>query len=306
MTHLDDIGEDGVVDRLRGWLQSANCGRELLGDDCAVVPSSDPDFDELLTSDAVVEGVHFEAGVDPDRIGRKAVSRALSDIAAMGGEPQYLLLNIGVPSAFPVSGLKSMVCAARDRAAEFGAVIAGGDLTRMDRQEVHVFCQGRVRSGHALRRKGAQGGDGLFITGCLGGSLQGRHLDFMPRIREALWLRDHAAPTAMMDVSDGLAADLPRLAAESQVGARVNLDALPVSVDVPEGNAVCALTEGEDYELLFTASLDKSADWALSFQKEFGISVSRIGDILPIEDGLMVVTRDGAAQDWPRGGYKHF
>jgi thiamine-monophosphate kinase len=271
-----------------------------------VIPSPDPDFDGLLTSDAVVEDLHFEAGVHPEQVGRKAVSRTLSDIAAMGGEPQYLLLNIGAPSTFSVSSLESIMRAARDRAAEFGAVIAGGDLTRMDRLEIHVFCQGRVPAGQALLRSGAQVGDGLYVTGCLGGSLQGRHLEFRPRIREALWLREHVGPTAMMDLSDGLAADLPRLAAESGVGAQVNLADLPVSADVPDRDPASALMDGEDYELLFSVPRDRAADWTLAFEKEFGISVCRMGEILPAGNGLVIVAQDGMDRDWPEGGYKHF
>ncbi len=110
----------------------------------------------------------------------------------------------------------------------------------------------------------------------------------------------------MMDLSDGLAADLPRLAAESKVGGQVYLADLPVSQDVPDGDPTRVLMDGEDYELLFTVPLSKEGDWELSFQKEFGIAISQIGVVLPAERGLMVWTGEGVAQNWPNGGYKHF
>lgn len=306
MNRLDDIGEDGLVDLFRAWLKPLASSRELLGDDCAVVEFSEPEFDGLLTSDALVEGIHFTEETPPERVGRKAVSRILSDIAAMGGEPQYILLNIGAPGSLVLNDLETLMRSARDRAAEFGAVVAGGDLTRMDRLEIHGFCLGRVPTGRALLRSGAGVGEGLYVTGCLGGSLKGRHLDFIPRIREAIWLREKVAPTAMMDLSDGLAADLPRLAAESKVGGQVYLADLPVSQDVPNGDPTRVLMDGEDYELLFTVPLNKEGDWELSFQKEFGIAISQIGVVLPAERGLMVWTGEGVAQNWPDGGYKHF
>jgi thiamine-monophosphate kinase len=110
----------------------------------------------------------------------------------------------------------------------------------------------------------------------------------------------------MMDLSDGLAADLPRLAAESGVGAQVNLADLPVSADVPDRDPASALMDGEDYELLFSVPRDRAADWTLAFEKEFGISVCRMGEILPAGNGLVIVAQDGMDRDWPEGGYKHF
>jgi thiamine-monophosphate kinase len=180
-------------------------------------------------------------------------------------------------------------------ARRFGVVIAGGEMSRQPSGiAVSIALLGMVAQKNLLRRSGGKPGDAIFVTGVLGGSLAKHHLDFVPRLEEGRWLAETHTPSAMMDVSDGLGSDLPRLARASGCGFEVDLDAIPKR----RGSALhAALTDGEDYELLFTISPKKldalQAAWPTVFPKT---RLTRIGRL----------TRSGTApKDWP-GGWDHF
>jgi thiamine-monophosphate kinase len=225
-------------------------GRNVLtgpGDDCAVVQSPGSRDLLLLKTDCVVEGVHYLPTHEPERVGWKALCRALSDIGAMGGEPLHALVTVFTPSTVRVAYWKQFYKGLGKAAKKFGVGIVGGETTRAGHTAVAVSLTGRVEPGRLLRRSGGRPGDRLFVTGTLGGSLEGKHLDFIPRVAEGRWLGAHGAVRAMMDLSDGLATDLPRLAAASGCGFEIDFSALPRTrgCDVER-----ALTDGEDYELL--------------------------------------------------------
>ena len=200
------------------------------GDDCAVIGRPRDARWQLLKTDAVVEGVHFLAAEDPQRVGWKALCRAISDIAAMGGVPAHALITLAAPPTTRVARVKALYAGLRKAARKYGVAIVGGETSRSPGPLfLNVALTGWVERQHCVLRSGGRPGDLLYVTGRLGGSLAGKHLDFQPRLEEARWLVSHFKPRAMMDLSDGLAADLPRLAAASHCGYVVDEERLPLN-----------------------------------------------------------------------------
>jgi thiamine-monophosphate kinase len=235
-----------------------------VGDDCAVLDLGLPDRWVLFKTDAVVEGVHFTGDALPEQIGHKALARCLSDIAAMGGEPSSALITLGLPPTFEVDRIEGIYRGFNALAARHSVAVVGGETTtNPERVFLSIALLGEVEKTRCIRRAGAQVGDALFVSGTLGGSLRGRHLCFEPRVKEARWLTEHFAVHAMIDLSDGLAGDLRHLLAAGQVGAELLATAIPISREAklaaretPGGKAplLAALTDGEDFELLFTVA----------------------------------------------------
>jgi thiamine-monophosphate kinase len=227
MTTLAETGERDAIARLIRLLPAGAGTLVGPGDDCAVVRLPGATDDLLLTSDPVIEGVHFDAGCAPERIGHKAMGRILSDLAAMAGTPCWALIDAVAPPQTPVERLEAILRGAAATGARYGLAIVGGDMAQGPLLELHAFGVGCVPAGRAVLRAGARPGDAVYVTGRLGGSRTGRHLDFEPRVREGEWLRDWAH--AMIDVSDGLATDVRHLAEQSGVAIRLELAAVPVS-----------------------------------------------------------------------------
>lgn len=248
---LRDLTEDRLLELLLDGLPE---GRNVVtgpGDDCAVVRTIGMRELQLLKTDCVVEGIHYLPEDAPSRVGWKALCRALSDIGAMGGEPLYALITIFTPPTAKVEYWRELYRGLGKAAKRFGVGIVGGETSRAKQCAVAVSLVGRVETGRLLTRSGGKPGDLLFVTGTLGGSIGGKHLDFTPRIAEGRWLGAHGSIRAMMDLSDGLATDLPRLAAASKCGFEIDNSALPKTrgCDVER-----ALTDGEDYELLMAVA----------------------------------------------------
>jgi len=269
MTTLGALGEREIIKRLAPFL-----AMDYVGDDTAVLPEMAPGVDGLLTSDPLIEGVHFLPETEPKRIGHKATGRVLSDIAAMGGEPRWLLINVVAPAEMNIAFLESVYEGAQALADRFGAKIIGGDTAEGPHFQLHVFAFGHTPTGQAIRRSGAQDRDGLYVTGELGGSQAGHHLDFIPRLAEGQWLREQGFATSMIDLSDGLATDLRHLVEQSGLGAKLNSEALP-----RRGGATVeqALTDGEDYELLFTAPESRAFELIVAWNAAFDTPCSLIG-----------------------------
>jgi thiamine-monophosphate kinase len=176
----------------------------------------------LFKTDAIVEGVHFTCETPPEKIGRKALARCLSDVAAMGGKPVSAVVTLALPTDFEVTRVEKIYEGLNQLAAEYGVAIVGGETTtNPERVLISIALLGTVSRGRALLRSGAKAGDAIFVTGQLGGSLRGRHLDFEPRLAEARWLAENFAIHSMIDVSDGLASDLRHVLKASRVGAGV-------------------------------------------------------------------------------------
>jgi thiamine-monophosphate kinase len=284
---LAALGEDALVERVVGLLPVAGGAVvEGPGDDCAIVEGASSGDWSLLKADAVVEGVHFVPGEAMARVGWKALCRAISDVAAMGGLPLHALVSVTAAPETPWTQLRDLYRGLAKAARTYEVAVVGGETTHSNGPLVcSVFLTGRVEPGRCVRRSGGRPGDVLLVTGRLGGSFQsGHHLDFKPRLAEARWLTAHFLPTAMMDLSDGLSKDGPRLARASGCGLELELEALPrrrgCSVE-----AACA--DGEDFEMLLAVCPDRVegllADWKRAFPR---VPLTRVGRLLEAGEGL--------------------
>ena len=236
--------ERELIDRLRKKVGLAT-GRLVvgIGDDCAVYRPGGGADDLLFTTDQMVEAVHFRKGDPLRKVGYKALARGLSDIAAMGGSPQFCLLSIASPSARVAEQVASGLL---PLARSAGAVLAGGDVARSRQLTIDIVVCGAVRRGQALLRSGARVGDRIYVSGKLGGAAARNYTSVtVPRIALGKKLVGHAS--ACMDLSDGLSLDLHRLCVASQVAAE--LDWVPVADGATLHDAFHG---GDDYELLFT------------------------------------------------------
>ena len=275
---LSDLGENRLVAELTRGLALGADVRVGAGDDCAVIGRPRDARWQLLKTDAVIEGVYFLPTEDPRRIGWKALCRAISDIAAMGGTPAHALITIAAPPDTQAARVHGLYAGLRKAARQFGVSIVGGETSRSPGPIfINVALTGWVERTRCVLRSGGRPGDALYVTGRLGGSLADRHLDFTPRLAEARWLVNEFKIHAMMDLSDGLAADLPRLAAASRCGFEIFCDKLPLT----SGSTVQqALSDGEDYELLFAIAARNAAklesDWRRQFPK---LAITRSGEL---------------------------
>ena len=179
------------------------------GDDCAVLDLGVPEKMVLFKTDAVVEGIHFTRETTPENIGRKALARCLSDIAAMAGTPTAALVTIGLPKDFDADFVAKIYDGLNALAEKYGVAVVGGETTtNPERILISISLLGTVPRGKMILRNGAKVGDAIFVTGELGGSLAEKHLSFEPRLAEARWLAEHFHLHALMDLSDGLGGDL--------------------------------------------------------------------------------------------------
>ncbi|HEX9048355.1 MAG TPA: thiamine-phosphate kinase [Verrucomicrobiae bacterium] len=285
------------------------------GDDCAVLDLGVPGQLVLFKTDAVVEGIHFTAETPPEKIGRKALARCLSDIAAMAGSPTAALVTIALPAAFDVEFVARIYDGLNALAREHGVAVCGGETTtNPERILLSIALLGTVPRGKQVLRRGAQAGDAIFVTGELGGSIAGKHLDFEPRLAEARWLAEHFHVHAMLDLSDGLAGDLRHILDASGVGAELLKTALPVSRaaklrakagDSAKPAAAAALTDGEDFELLFTVPSRDAVKLLDAWKKKFpAVKLTCIGKIIA-ETGLWLRDQRGRHR-FDAGGYVHF
>jgi len=285
------------------------------GDDCAVLDFGLPDKLILFKTDAVVEGVHFEKGSPPEKIGRKALARCLSDIAAMAGTPVAAVVTIGLPENFKPETIGKIYDGMSVLAKKYGVAVVGGETTaNPERIFISVALLGTVGRGKQVLRSTARAGDAIFVTGELGGASAGKHFDFEPRLAEARWLAEHFSLHAMIDLSDGLGSDLRHILKASGVGAELLKSAIPVSraaKEIARKNPfaktalAAALTDGEDFELLFTVAAGDAVKLLDAWKKQFPkLKLSCIGKIVAGE-GLTIRDRSGS-QKLDAHGYVHF
>jgi thiamine-monophosphate kinase len=313
-----------------------------IGDDAAIL-ALPRRTETLITTDLLTEGVHFIAARTPaELLGRKAMAVNLSDIAAMGGVPHSAVVSVGLPRDTPPAYARAMARGLAAAAREYGVAIVGGDTCAAGRLFVNVALTGYVEPGRAVRRSGGRPGDGLFVTGPLGASAAGlrvllghkrrrgrqadsagrgaaasarraavrAHLDPEPRVACGRALGICGLATAMIDLSDGLAQDLPRLCAASGLGAVVAAASVPVSpiaaaVLGPRHALTAALGGGEDYELLFSAR----PEWErliAGLARRLRQPIVRIGTLRPAREGVRLLTRDGRYSRLPAGAFEHF
>jgi thiamine-monophosphate kinase len=285
------------------------------GDDCGVLDLGVPDQLILFKTDAVVEGVHFTQQTPPEKIGRKALARCLSDIAAMAGTPTAALVTIALPKTYDADFVAQIYAGLNALATQCGVAVVGGETTtNPGRILISIALLGTVPRGKQVLRSGAKVGDAIFVTGELGGSLAERHLEFEPRLTEARWLAEHFSIHALMDLSDGLAGDLRHIVDASKVGAVLLKSALPVSraaklrakeSSTAKPAVLAALTDGEDFELLFTVASRDAVKLLDAWQKQFPkLKLSCIGKTIA---GEGILLRDKhSSHKLNAHGYVHF
>jgi len=344
MAQLARLTEQGFIDLVASLAAPTRrpgrgaAPRPLLGigDDAAVLPSTGR-LHLLLTTDLLTDGVHFRAAHAPGfLLGRKALAVNLSDIAAMGGLPRAFVFSVGFPRGTRPGYARAVARGLADQARRHGVPLAGGDTCAARALFLNVALLGVVEPGREVRRSGARPGDGLYVTGRLGASAAGlrllgrgvragraghsrhasaairAHLDPVPRALAGRLLGVTGLAKAMIDLSDGLAQDLPRLCASSGAGAVVEESAVPVA---PAAAAVlgrgpglrAALVGGEDYELLFAARPEHETQ-VRRLARGIRLPMSRIGQIVPRRQGVRLLTRAGRYVPFEdlRGGYRHF
>ena len=285
-----------------------------IGDDAAVFAAGRGDL--VWTTDAVVDGVDFHLKkLSAEAVGRKTLAINLSDVAAMGARPESFTLSLGIPAGMPETWLKRFYRGMMELAAKYHVTCAGGDVSRSRVFFASVSMLGRTAAGHAVLRSGARSGDWIGVTGSLGGSIAEHHHAFEPRIREGMALARKRI-RSMMDISDGLVQDLRHLLRASHAAARLNLEAVPLSREAlklakgDRGKALNhALTDGEDFELLFTVSprtrLELEMSWARRFPRT---PLAWIGRIEKGKPGGIAWFRNGRkiAFRLDKEGYGHF
>jgi thiamine-monophosphate kinase len=289
---LSELGEDAVVSRLTRSLRLDRRVRLGAGDDCAVVETIGRL--QLLKSDCLIEGIHFLPDDNAKWIGWKAMCRPISDIAAMGGIPLDALVTLAVRPDTEFGWLERVYAGLQTAAKVYEVNLVGGETAKSPGPFfLSVALTGTVERGRYVERSGGRKGDWLYVTGRLGGSIAGRHLRFRPRVVEARWLVSRFPIHAMMDLSDGLASDLPRLAKSSHLGFEVDVARLPLHRGSSPENG---LRDGEDYELLFavpTAVKKRlETEWRSKFPK---LRLTAIGRLV-----------EGGTTHFPEKGYDHF
>jgi thiamine-monophosphate kinase len=271
------LGEETLIAAIRRWLGSAAPqSPHGMGDDCAQLPPSPKQ--QLITVDPVVYGRHFDDSIAPRHVGEKLLKRNLSDIAAMGGTPSAAVIALTLDPGTKLAWLEAFYRGLAAGARKYEVKIVGGDIAQADNHfSASLTLLGTANSKRVLTRQGGQIGDSLYVTGRLGGSLaSGHHYRFKPRLVEGAWLAKRPEVLAMMDLSDGLAKDLRSITPQ---GARARIDqtTLPLNKGC---NVRAALSDGEDYELLFAVSRRTKHEiflrkWCQQFPR---VPLTRIGE----------------------------
>ena len=331
-----ELSEDELIAAIRKVLSGEQPGVALgIGDDAAVVEAGSGQ--QVLTSDMLIEGVHFErSSISARDLGAKAVVVNVSDMAAMAASPRYALVSIGLPRDVEASWVVELYGGMRAACEEYALSLVGGDTNRSEAIVLSVTVVGEVAPARAVARSGAQPGDLIVVTGSLGAAAGGLALSRAPKATAARalstpWGRElldtlarpiarvgeaqtlaQVGATAMMDLSDGLAKDVSRLCAESDVGARVDLARLPVSGALRDGAAVLgvdpvelAVGGGEDYELLATIDLTDLERARSELDERFGTALTDVG-VITERRGLVAVDAEGRETPLEPLGWDHF
>ena len=297
-----------------------------IGDDCAAV-SADGGKLMLYSTDSLVEDVHFvKEHFKPEEIAAKAVAVSLSDIAAMGGTPRFILSSVGFPACTNKRTIEGIFAGLKVATEKYGINLIGGNVTSSEKILIDITVIGETDEDEVVRREGGSSGDIIYTTGTLGDSSLGLKMLYEPKNSSGLLVERHKIPVArieigreiaarrlansMIDISDGLLLDLERITVEYGLGADIYLKNIPLSQqycslisDYEEDRYVLALTGGEDYELLFTASPEKKEQLA-DLNGYGGIRISEVGTVT--ESGeIEVYDDDGSSIEYSSRGYLH-
>jgi thiamine-monophosphate kinase len=321
---LAELGEFGLIDRIALRVAPSPSVPLGIGDDAAALLAT-PGTLTLITSDMLLEGVHFDLDFcDPQSLGRKSLSVNLSDLAAMGALPRQFLLSIALPSQIPLEFLDGFLDGIMEQAERFGVTLVGGDTcASKGGVAISITALGEQRPERIVRRSGARVGDAIFVSGTVGDAAAGllelkrgaregylvkRQLDPQPRVAAGVALAVAGLASAMIDVSDGVLADLTHICELSGVGASIRLCQLPLSDPYRESCGAdpyaLALSGGEDYELLFCASMGL-ADQVEALFDGLGLQLSQIGEIVE-GGGVELLLPDGGSYLAAQRGFDHF
>lgn len=340
---MKKMNEFSFIEYLKQKISYAKQVQVGIGDDAAVLNLT-PGKQLVVSTDAIVEGVDFflkgpkkglslrakrgnltdrhapiglamtGGGLSPERIGRKALAINLSDLAAMGAKPIAFVLSIGKPKYISTRWLERFYDGLLKLAKQYKVDCIGGDFSRAKEFSVSVAILGTAKK--SVLRSGAKAGDWIGVTGVLGGSLLRHHYDFTPRVQEGFFLSEKFAPTAMIDISDGLCQDLGHILKASGVGAVLELDKIPVSQDankMAKGKVHAALqralSDGEDFELLFTVPPRQKGMLEKQWKKHFPkVPLTWIGKIEGKVPKIRWVVngKTVSAPKLPRKGFSHF
>lgn len=331
---LNELGEIGLIARIKNVVGAPTGSVHLGIDDDAAVLKTAANRLLLLATDAFVEGVHFDLGyMTFEQLGWRTLAANLSDIAAMAGRPITAVVCLAVPEPTEVAAIEDFYRGMTSLARQYQTAIVGGDTVRSpDRIFVSVAVTGEVAAEKVTRRSGALAGDGLFVTGELGGSRAGldilrskdqkmasrfsksaeKHLTPQPRVEEARFLVQNFPIHAMIDISDGLLSEARHICRQSGVGATIFSDSIPITAETQEiarrfrHDALdYAFSGGEDFELLFAAPHDMADPLCEAFQEQFGYGCALVGKIAP-GDRIEVRDADGRPVSVVANGYEHF
>lgn len=339
MSDAAQLGEFDLIDKIQSRLKRRSARIKLgIGDDCAVIDAPGNHY-EIVTTDALIESVHFDLSTTaPRQLGRKSQSVNISDIAAMGGTPHTAFLTLGIPPKLPARFLDQFFLGFNERCREYKIELAGGDTVSSPKHLfINVTLLGQVKKNRLFTRDGARPGDRIFVTGSLGDSALGlkilqspekkwaasaknraelikAHVDPTPRLRESRILaQSKLRVTSMIDVSDGLAQDLHHLCRRGNLGARLDQDKLPKSKAMEK---VCQtnnlnplpliLSGGEDYELLFTLKSEDVKKLLRRFH-EINTPLALIGEVTAKSGEIFLQRNDGSKELLKRdSGFDHF
>ncbi|MDD5129639.1 MAG: thiamine-phosphate kinase [Candidatus Omnitrophica bacterium] len=296
---ISDLGEFELIKRFRKKIRLNSSVVEGSGDDCAVLKFNKDSY-QLFTCDMIVEGVDFYKTDNFSLVGGKALAISISDIAACGGVPKHAVVALGLPKNMQVNQVDLLAKGLFEMAKRFDINIVGGDISASHKLVIDVSVLGEVGKNELCLRRGAKTGDIIMVTGEFGGSIKGKHLKFIPRLKEARFLVGNFKINSMIDVSDGLVQDLGHILEQSSAGAVLYESLIPLSKQAK--NSQEALCSGEEFELLFTASRDQASKIIKNTKYRFKV----IGEIMPASFGLRLINYKNRYARLKLKGYRHF
>ena len=309
---IKELGESGIINIFKRKTRRIDrTVKKGIGDDCAVLEYSKDKY-MLFASDMLIEGRHFiikpkknskRLPATSYQIGHKALAVNISDVAAMGGEPKYAVVSLGLPARLTADFLTGLARGMSDISKRFRVSVVGGDTNRSDKLVIDVAIIGFVEKEKLVKRDGAKEGDAILVSGRLGGSQRSRHLTFIPCVKESRYLVGDFKVNSMIDISDGLAIDLHRLLDESGKGADICGESIPMSRGAAGIDS--ALNEGEDFQLLFTMTQKEAKRLDAQKSKHAEFKFTRIGKVLKKKNGVHIIKK-GSRALLDAKGYRHF